>query len=109
MAYDVGYQMNDSPVAAFEEPKLDKPFAIVITDRVWAAPGVEQSTFRYDFKNPTRSHIEADGRRAGDCAWLDDAAWPLTRELYRLKRDDEVFCPDVCQQKFTYGGVTVYW
>jgi hypothetical protein len=89
VAFDVGYQLNDKPLAALEEPKAADPVAIAITDRVWAAPGIEQAfsdlapAREFDFAAPMRFRIVHVGESEGP-QWLDDVAWPRTRELYGL-------------------------
>ncbi len=101
---DVKYKLNADKLNCTETEtsvSLASP-AIVISDRVWAAPGVEQSSkellppVKIDFTEPPRIRIVAseDCRDIGTrlCyphphvgpEWLDDVAWPLTRELYGL-------------------------
>ena len=119
MAFDVAYQLNDKPLATFEEAKTAEPFKIAITDRIWAAPGVEQTSkdllppVKFDSQRPHRIHIVAaeDCRDSGTCLryphvgpeCLDDVAWPLTRELYGLGR------PYDDQEESTFSGPTLQW
>jgi hypothetical protein len=114
MAFDVGYQLNNTILPTSEEPKISLSFAITLTDRVWAAPGIEQAQCElvpakeFDFTEPNPSRIIHTVRskwsvRSEDSPqWLDIVAWPRTRELYGLglpsAYDD--------QQEFTFGGIT---
>jgi hypothetical protein len=120
---EVDYQFQADSLAALEKPKTAEPLTIAFVDRVWATPGVEQSSenllppIKIDFENSPRFRgfrIEAseDCRDVGTCLrysrvgleWLDDVAWPLTRELYHLGRpyyrgDDRT--------EFTFGLITL--
>jgi len=117
---DVDYKLNTDTLNHAEIKVSLAISPIVISDRVWAAPGVEQTTkdllppVKFDFAAPQRPRIVA----AEDCRdfatmmryprvgpeWLDDVALPLTRELYGLGRpyddgDDRT--------EFTFGGITL--
>lgn len=99
---DVCYKLNADALNAAETNVSLAPPAIVISDRVWAAPGVEQTTedllppVKFDITGKPRLRIEAseDCRDIGTLMryphvgpqWLDDVAWPLTRQLYGLGR-----------------------
>lgn len=88
-ATDVAFKLDVENFAAVSETTLIRPPAIAISDCVWAAPGIEQSTRtllpprKFDFAAPPRLRIVHSMDDAGP-EWLDDAAWPLTRELYGL-------------------------
>jgi hypothetical protein len=89
---------------------------------VWAAPGVEQATEelsppkKFDGTAPKRLQLEAaEGCRDADLLrtiddmnggpeWLDEVAWPRTRDLFGLGRpwyrtDD--------RQVFMFGGIAL--
>lgn len=117
IATDVGYQLDAKPLAAAEESNVEEPFAIEFKERVWSVPGIEQTSKdllppkKFDFKAPKQFYLEAaDACRtntsyliSGGPEWLDDVAWPLTRELYGLGRPPyEGVTRDAV---FTFGGI----
>lgn len=119
-AGDVDFKLGIKESAAVSESTTIRPPTIVVADRVWAAPGVEQTTnelsppTKCDFTIRQRFRIEmAEGcrsaglntMRCGGPDWLDDVAWPLTRELYGLGQSGEVFCQNYCQNEFAFGGI----
>jgi hypothetical protein len=95
---DVAYQLNTVIMQASEPSKIVEPAKLAIVNREWAVPGVEQSSqdllppAKFPYTGPPRLRIEAseDCRDADTCLryphvgpqWLDDVAWPLTRELW---------------------------
>jgi hypothetical protein len=97
-ASDVDYQLQIATSTTIETPNTIVPPALVIADRVWVTPGVEQSlkglppSPPLDARGPQKTRIEAAPRSrwpvsrtefvADPPAWLDDAVWPLTRELW---------------------------
>jgi hypothetical protein len=102
LASDVVYTLDNESFARSEASISIQPGEFKIADRAWAAPSVEQTSehllppVNFDFAAAPRVHIET----AEDCTgsgtrlryphvgpeWLDDVAWPLTRELYGLGR-----------------------
>jgi hypothetical protein len=102
LASDVVYKLDEKIFARPEALISIQPGEFKIADRTWAALGVEQTSqalllpVSFDFAAAPRFRIEA----ADDCTdigtrlryphvgpvWLDDVAWPLTRELYGLGR-----------------------
>lgn len=107
-ATDVGYRLETHCFTAIDEPKVGELSSIEIKDRVWAAPGIEDS-FRqleppriFDFQAKQRFRIEGPGGSPPD--WLDDVAWPRTRELWGLGRSDVDGDP---RMEFTFGGITL--
>ncbi len=120
---DVDYKLDLKELNGAEpNASLELP-AIVISDRVWAAPGIEQSTKHllpprpFDFAKPYQririKHVPGTTHVSYSVPnidpgpeWLDDAVWPLTRELYGAGQEDTVFGQLCCQEEFTFGGVT---
>jgi hypothetical protein len=120
---DVDYQIQADSLAPLENPKSAEPLTIAFVDRVWATPGVEQTSkdllppVKIDIEHPPRFrgiYIEAaeDCRDTGTCrryphvgpGWLDEVAWPLTRELYGLGRPYDVGDD---RTEFQFGLVTL--
>jgi hypothetical protein len=118
---DVCYKLNADAFNTAETRVSLAPPAIVISDRVWAAPGVEQTTedllppLKFDVTGKPRLRVEAseDCRDIGTIMryphvgpeWLDEVAWPLTRKLYGLGRPyydggDE-------RTEYTFGLITL--
>jgi hypothetical protein len=119
---EVDYKLLLTSISAFNEQNIDEPFSIAVRDRVWAAPGVEQTTKellpprRFDAAAPRRLRFEAaescrdvgihrmiDAMNGGP-EWLDEVAWPLTRELYGLGQPPY---PYDDRQTLTFGGITL--
>ena len=106
-ASDVGYQLNNKALTALEGPKATDPAPIAIIDRVWASPGIEQAygdltpAREFDFAAPTRFRIVHADEDEGP-QWLDNVAWPRTRELYGLGTPRW----HVDRDRFTFGGIT---
>ncbi len=115
-AADVVYKLNADPLVPREEPSISQPAALAIVEREWAAPGVDQSSIdllpprKFDFTAPRRFCLENAPDTPwphitdGGPQWLDDAAWPLTRELFGLGRPS-CACDDT--QVFTFGGIAL--
>jgi hypothetical protein len=110
IATDVGFKLDARNFTAieFEEPKREELTGIEIRDRVWAAPGIEEAygplepPRKFDFSAKQRFRIE--GRGSLPPQWLDDAAWPRTRELWGLGISNTYY--DLRMQ-FTFGGITL--
>ena len=121
---DVSYKLDlNESNSTVTSASLDLP-KIAIADRAWAAPGVEQSLQHllpprpFDFAKPyQRIRFEYAPTAIRDSfalpyaysgpEWLDDAVWPLTRELYGAGRPDdfnERFWP---RENVTLGDVTL--
>jgi hypothetical protein len=101
---DVAYKLDESTFARPEASISIHPCEFTIVDRTWAAPGVEQSSqdllppIKFDFDAAPRIRIVHDAVCTDTSLrldhphlqvrpeWLDDVAWPLTRELYGLGR-----------------------
>jgi hypothetical protein len=107
LAADVAYQLELTDNAVVDTPRIDRS-SIEIKDRVWTAPGIEEAyglleTPRtFDFSAKQRFRIE--GRGSLPPQWLDDAAWPRTRELWGLGISNTYY--DLRMQ-FTFGGITL--
>lgn len=101
---EVAYQLNVEKLAPVEVPSVTPQLAIEFQDRVWTAPGVEQSDSpmgepeKFDFSAPYKVHIVQEGMTEGP-RWLDDVAWPRTRYLFR-----PYYAFDSPQ---VYGGITL--
>jgi hypothetical protein len=86
-ASDVGFQLETEKLQTFKESTNSESPNVELLDRVWAAPGVEQA---YSTLPPARKFGVQSKRRLriegmpGDAPeWMDDIAWPRTRELFR--------------------------
>jgi hypothetical protein len=95
---DIAYQLETANLATSEPTKMAEPVKLAIVNREWAVPGVEQTSqdllppIKLPYVGTPRVRIEAseDCRVADTCLryphvgpqWLDDVAWPLTRELW---------------------------
>jgi hypothetical protein len=115
-AADVDYQLDMTSLTLGDSPPFDEVRPIEFEERVWSAPGIEQTSQellppkKFDFQAPKQLRIEAaDGYRggtgyliSGGPEWVDDAAWPLTRELYGLGRP--LYEGDT-RTVFTFGGI----
>jgi hypothetical protein len=120
LASDVVYKLDERFVARPEASISIEPGEFKIADRAWAAPGVEQSSkdllppVDFDYTGAPRLRIEA----AEECSdtgtrlryphvgpeWLDDVAWPLTRELYGLGRP---YDGGDNRTEYTFGLITL--
>jgi hypothetical protein len=95
-AADVGYQLDVKAIAASDGIQAAPVLPIEFEERVWTASGVEQATEhlplippfvdRWDFRTESADQVPS---------WLDDVAWPLTRQLFH--RSNGPYC---------FGGVT---
>jgi hypothetical protein len=119
-AADVTYKLDTKGLTADEPTQKAEPAKLTIVNREWAVLGVEQTSqdllppVKFPCTGPPRIHIEAseDCRDIGTCLrypylgpeWLDDVAWPLTRELYGLGRP--AYSGDD-QQVFMFGGIAL--
>ena len=119
-AGDVAFNLEITVPATNSEAVSIEPPGISIANREWATPGIEQSTVdllppqKFDFAAPRqRFRIEYNSGRlwipaAGQGPqWLDDVAWPLTRQLFGAGCRDASFGRTICQNEFTFGGVTL--
>ena len=117
---EVACQLDTKSLSANESTKTVEPAPLAIVNREWAIPGVEQTSkdllppVKIDIASPPRLRFCIES--AEDCTdvatclryprvgpeWLDEVAWPLTRELYGLGRPDYPYCD---QQVFWFGGV----
>jgi hypothetical protein len=110
-AADIEYKLKDLAIEKVNEQEQAKPLTIAFKDRVWAAPGIEQANAElappraFDFKGPRQIWIESAhgcGRvmQSEGPQWLDEVAWPRTREMYYLGfssvHDN--------RKEFTFGG-----
>jgi hypothetical protein len=123
LASDVAYRLGIENLPRVEEPTAIQPPAIKFADRVWSTPGVEQTSKellppqKFDLTAPRafRIRIEAaeDCRDVGlNCRyphggpeWLDDVAWPLTRELYGLGFPASYEYDS--RKEFTFSGIVL--
>ena len=115
-AADVGYQLDTKSLTPVDLPQFVEVRPIEFEERVWSAPGVEQTSMellppkKFDFQTPKQLRIEFDDRYRGGGGyligggpeWLDDAAWPLTRELYGLGR---LPYEGDARAVYTFGGI----
>ena len=93
---EVSYQLELQTTAINVDNDSITRDSITLQDRTWATPGVEQSTSpllpprTFSFTEGPRFRIEpsegcrCDFQYSSGPEWLDDAAWPLTRELWNL-------------------------
>ena len=121
---DVSYKLDlNESNSTVTSASLDLP-KIAIADRAWAAPGVEKSLQHllpprpFDFAKPRhRIRFEYAPTAIRDSfalpyaysgpEWLDDAVWPLTRELYGAGRPDDFNEPTRAGEDVTLSGVTL--
>jgi len=123
VASDINYQLNNKALVAVEESKLPDSVEVSITDRVWAAPGIEQSNNellpprQFDLADVKAAehfqneHPTIRGGRAfchhDPCEgpqWIDEVAWPRTRELYGL---GQPYYGGDTRTEYTFGLITL--
>ena len=116
VAADVVYKLECDRLSFTKKPSGFPPTGSALVDREWVAPGIEQSSIdllpprKFDFSEPRRFHLENAPDTPwphitdGGPEWLDDVAWPLTRELYGLGRPP-YGCDD--KQVFNFGGIAL--
>ena len=119
---DVSYKLdlnesnNTVTTASLDLPK------IAIADRAWAAPGIEEARSellpprpfdlgeakaieRYQIERSVSISgfkVHSQGPREGP-QWIDEVAWPRTRELYGLGQT----CQYDKRKEFSFGGITL--
>ena len=97
---NVDYQLDAAKLAAADAPSIDSPAGAPLKDREWVTPGVEESdcpleqACASDFGGPRKFRLVAEGTSEGP-SWLDDVAWPRTRQMFRPSYDG----PQI------YGGI----
>jgi hypothetical protein len=101
VVYELSTNSIDQPLNARE---FMQPVELRVKDRVWSAPGIEESTKSlephqvFDFRTACQKSRIDDSDSAGP-RWLDDVVWPRTRELW-----DQADCRTVA---FVCGGIAV--
>jgi len=111
VAGDVAYRLDTQALVAADESKMLKLEGIELRDRVWAAPGIEETNSeldppqKFDGKAAERIRIVHRGETTGP-VWLDEVALPRTREMYGLGRNYDDWEWDN-RQEFTFGGITL--
>jgi hypothetical protein len=95
-AADIEYRLNITDLKEVEQAPILQPLSIKLVDRAWSTKGVEQTCRppepprKFEFKvtfpfcgRPVvalgREWENVDGPH-----WLDNVAWPLTREMFGL-------------------------
>lgn len=95
-AADVVYKLDTKGLTGDEPTKKAEPVKLVIVNREWVVPGVEQTSqdllppVKFDFAGRPRIEATENCRDFGTRLryphtgpdWLEDVAWPLTRELW---------------------------
>jgi hypothetical protein len=101
---DVGYELDTMKLEMADKQNSTQPTALEFKDRTWATPGVEESDYplerssKFDFHTSQRLRLVFKGEDEGP-SWLDDVAWPRTRQLFHPKYDN--------RQVFCFGGIAL--
>jgi hypothetical protein len=96
VASDVGYELETESLKSVQEQSDGETPRIQLQDRVWAAPGVEQAHSKlpprrtFGFQSEQRFRIE--GMPGDGPEWVDDIAWPRTRELFGRSIEEPFYC-----------------
>jgi len=98
-AIDVDYKLSIAEVSEVAQPKVEEPFAVVVKDRMWVAPGIEECTQpvksqrilppstsqRIRIEPSSQMHdsycIDLSDYAVQAPNWIGDALWPRTKEL----------------------------
>ena len=97
---NVGYQLDAAKLEA-DAPSIDLQVGVPLKDREWVTPGIEESDYpldqpcAFDFCGPRKFRLVAEGMSEGP-SWLDDVAWPRTRQMFR----------PTCEV-FSFGGIAL--
>src|SRR4051794_19877705 len=95
-ATDVGYELSTDDLASIDPTQSMEPAKITFVNRTWAASGIEQADRvllppqKFGARKPVTFRIEVgEVRGSSDDTrpqWLDEVAWPRTRDMYGLGR-----------------------
>jgi len=98
---DVEFQLHgDATISNKIDGSLLEQPAMKLVDREWNAPGIEQAAqplppLAQDDQQPNlRFHLVGDGPY-----WLDNVAWPRTRELFHAAAEYQYFSMNIAIEK----------
>jgi hypothetical protein len=97
VAAEVGFQLDTKSLTTSDEPKSAATGTIEFKDRVWDAPGVEETS--EDAASFEVCRVSGPIRNTeSKVSGLNDAIWPRTREMFDRPancRPEPFFCPSL--------------